>query len=151
MPETVIADASCLIVLSNIGEIDLLQKAYKKVETTSKVAVEFGEKLPDWVKLTSPADKSRQQILELQIDEGEASVIALALENPGSTVILDDLKARKVAQRLGLKLTGTIGVIIKAKHRNIISSVKPYLKKIRQTDFHITDEVEKIALKEAGE
>jgi predicted nucleic acid-binding protein len=45
--------------------------------------------------------------LELQIDKGESSAIALALEIPGSTVILDDFKARKIAIKLGIQVTGT--------------------------------------------
>lgn len=154
MPKAVIPDTSCLIVLSNIDEIGLLKKAYKNVETTFEVAEEFNEKLPDWLKLTSPEDKLRQQIFEIQVDKGEASVMALAFERPESTVIIDDLKARKTAEPRyfgGLKITGTIGVIIKAKQRNVIRSVKPYLKRIRETDFYITDEIEKIALGKAGE
>ncbi len=151
MPKAVIPDTSCLIVLSNIDEMGLLKKAYKSVETTFEVAAEFNKKLPDWIKLTSPADKLRQQIFELQVDKGEASVMALALEKPEHTVIIDDLKARRAADQLGLKITGTVGVIIKAKQRNIIRSVKPYLKRIRETDFYITDEIEKIALEKAGE
>ncbi len=151
MPKTVISDTSCLIILSKIGEFDLLQKAYTKVEITTEVANEFGEKLPGWIKITSPSDIHRQQILELQVDRGESSAIALALEKPGSTIILDDYKARRVAEQLGLKVTGTVGIIVKAKLRGIIPSIKPYLKKIRTTDFRLSNELEELALKEAGE
>lgn len=151
MPEAVISDTSCLIVLSNIGEFNLLQKVYKKITITTEVANEFGEKLPEWINITSPSDIHRQQVLELQVDKGESSAIALALEKPGSTIILDDYKARRVAEQLGLKVTGTVGIIVKAKLRGIIPSVKPYLKKIRTTDFRLSHELEKLALKEAGE
>lgn len=151
MLKRVIVDTSCLIVLSKIGEVDLLNKAYKNVITTPEVAEEFSDEQPGWVKIVPTADKLRQQIIELQVDRGEASVMTLALEKPNSTVIIDDLKARKAAERLDLKITGTVGVIIKAKKRNIISSVKPYLKRIRQTDFYISDEIEKSAIEKAGE
>ncbi len=57
----------------------------------------------------------KQRLLELQIDKGESSSIALALETPHSILILDDFKARKVAMLLELQFTGTIGVIVKAK------------------------------------
>lgn len=87
----------------------------------------------------------------MQIDKGESSAIALAMEMSESTIILDDYKARKVAERLGLNYTGTIGIIIKAKLEGIIPSIKPILTKIKQTDFHISKELELIALKEAGE
>jgi len=87
----------------------------------------------------------------MQIDKGESSAIALALETSDSTVILDDYKARKIAEQLGLTYTGTIGVIIKAKLTGKIPSIKPLLQKIKQTDFRLSAEIELLALKEANE
>ena len=87
----------------------------------------------------------------MQVDKGEASAIALALETPDSTLILDDYRARKVAEKLKLNFTGTIGVIIRAKIKGVIPSIKPLLVKIKQTDFRLTDDIEQQALKEAGE
>jgi predicted nucleic acid-binding protein len=78
-------------------------------------------------------------------------VIALAIETPESTIILDDYKAMVIAEKLGLKFSGTIGFIIKAKLSGLIPSIKPYLEKIRKTDFRLTSEIELQALKEAGE
>src|ERR1700754_1446475 len=120
MPEVVIADTSCLIILSNINELDLLQRLYGGIITTPDIATEFAEALPNWIKIQSPADQQKQQILQLQIDKGEASAIALALEIPGSIIILDDLQARKLAEQLGIKITGTLGLIVKAKLNGII-------------------------------
>ena len=151
MHKTIIADTSCFIVLTNIGELHLLQKVYGQIVTTPDIAAEFGEALPAWVTIATVQDKYRQQILEMQVDKGEASALALALETPGSTVIIDDYRARKAAEKLGLKYTGTIGVIIKAKITGLITSIKPLLAKIRQTDFRITDDIERQALREAGE
>jgi len=87
----------------------------------------------------------------MQIDKGEASAIALALETSDNIIVLDDWKARKLAERLGLSVTGTLGVIIKAKNIGIIPTIKPYLDKIRGTNFRISEELEQIALKEANE
>ncbi len=84
-------------------------------------------------------------------DKGESSALALALETPDSTVILDDYKARKIAAQLGITYTGTIGVIIKAKLKGIIPSIKPLLEKIKQTDFRFSAEIEAQALLEADE
>jgi predicted nucleic acid-binding protein len=151
MPKTIISDTSCFIILSNIGALDILQKVYGQIITTQEIATEFGEILPDWVFIHAVTDKYRQQLLEMQIDKGESSAIALALETPGCTVILDDFKARKIANQLGLNFTGTIGVIVKAKLNGIIPSIQPLLLKIRETDFRLSTELELIALKEAGE
>lgn len=151
MPKTIISDTSCFIILSNIGELNLLQKVYGQIITTIEIATEFGEQLPDWVSIHQVTDKYRQQLLEMQIDKGESSAIALALETPDCTIILDDYKARKIADQLGLHFTGTIGVIVKAKLNGVIPSIKPLLSKIRLTDFRLSVELELLALKEAGE
>ena len=151
MPKTIISDTSCFIILSNIGELNLLHKVYGQIITTVEIANEFGEQLPDWVLIHQVTDKYRQQLLEMQLDKGESSAIALALETPDCTIILDDYKARKIADQLGLHITGTIGVIVKAKLNGLIPSIKPLLSKIRTTDFRLTIELELLALKEAGE
>jgi len=151
MHKTIISDTSCFIILSKINELDLLKKVYGQIFTTPDIVEEFDEMLPEWVIVENVSDKSKQRILELQIDRGESSAIALALEMPKSTLILDDFKARKIAQQLGIPFTGTIGVIIKAKLNGIIPSIKPYLEKIKETNFRISAEIELQALKEAKE
>lgn len=151
MHRTIISDTSCLIVLTNISELDLLQKVYGRITTTIEIVTEYGEPLPDWIEIESVKDNYRQQLLEMQVDTGEASAIALALETPDSTIIIDDYRARKIAQKLKLNYTGTIGVIVKAKLKGIIPSVKPILAKIKQTDFRLGIDVEMQALKEADE
>ena len=128
-----------------------MKKNYGQFVTTSVIAEEFGEELPGWIVIEEVTDKYRQQILEMQIDKGESSAIALALETPNCVLILDDFKARKIASHLGLVFTGTIGVIIKAKLNEIIPTIKHYIEKIKETNFRITAEIELQALKEAKE
>lgn len=151
MRKIIISDTSCFIILHKIGELELLRKIYGNVITTIDIANEFGESLPDWVKIELVSDLKKQELLELQIDKGESSAIALALEIENSTIILDDFKARKVASQLGINFTGTIGIIVKAKLLEIIPSIKPFLEKIKETNFRISPELELIALKEANE
>lgn len=151
MPEAIISDTSCLIVLSKIGELDLLLKMYGHVMTTVEVSTEYGDMIPDWIKIKNASNKFSQQILQINLGKGEASAIALALEIPDSIIILDDFKARKVANQLGLTITGTIGIIVKAKLKGIIPSIIPLLAKIAATDFRISKDLEIQALKEAGE
>jgi predicted nucleic acid-binding protein len=149
MPKTIISDTSCFIILSNIGELDLLHKVYGQITTTPDIVAEFGETMPDWIEIARVTDSYRQQLLEMQIDKGEASAIALALEIPGSTIILDDYKARKIAKQLNLAYTGTIGVIIKAKLLGVIPAIKSFLQKIKQTYFRLSADIESQALKKA--
>ncbi len=151
MPKTIISDTSCFILLSKIDEFELLKEVYGQIITTTEIADEFGEKLPDWVEIKEVKDKYRQRLLEMQIDKGESSAITLALETLDCILILDDYKARKIAEHLQLTYTGTIGVIVRAKLMGIIPSIKPMLDKIRTTDFRISLEIEIQALKEAKE
>ena len=97
MPRIIISDTSCLIILNKIGELDLLQKVYGQITTTIEIAAEFGDPLPDWIEVVIVKEKDKQRLLEMQIDKGESSAIALALEYSDSLLILDDNKARKIA------------------------------------------------------
>ena len=147
----IISDTNCFIVLSKIGQLDLLQRIFGSVVTTPEIAEEFGEPLPDWVKIIAVSDKTKQDLLEIQVDKGEASAIALALENENPILIIDDYKARRLASNLNLTHTGTIGVIVAAKQKGIIASIKPFLKGIKATNFHISAELELQALMQTKE
>lgn len=147
MPKVIISDTSTLIVFHKIDEFNLLQKVYGELLTTSEVAKEFGENLPNWIKIQAVSDKKYQFFLETQIDYGEASAIALASEYNDALLLLDDLKARKLATRLNLKITGTLGIIHKAKQMALIDKVKPLIDKLLLTDFRVADNIIKEILK----
>jgi predicted nucleic acid-binding protein len=151
MRKIVIADTSCLILLYKIDELNLLRQLYEKVYITQDVADEFINRVPDWIEVVQEVDKQYQALLEMEIDKGEASSISLALKMGNSTLVLDDFKARKVAEKLGLTYTGTFGLIAKAKLEGIIESVKPLIAKIKNTNFRISDKVIEETLKAAGE
>jgi predicted nucleic acid-binding protein len=131
--------------------LELLRLLYEKIVTTPEIIAEFGESLPDWVEVVSVSDKTKQELLEIQVDKGEASAIALALESENPFLIIDDYKARKLAHNLKLRHTGTIGVIIAAKQKGIINNIKPILEKIKATNFRISVELELQALIQAKE
>ncbi|HWB62763.1 MAG TPA: DUF3368 domain-containing protein [Chitinophagales bacterium] len=151
MPRAIIADTSCLILLDKIEELHLLKALFGTITTTKEVAAEFGLPLPSWFSIIEPGDKNYQTIIGASVDLGEASAIALALELPDSLLIIDDLKGRRFATQLGIKITGTIGVIIDAKQAGIIAAVKPLLAKMKNTNFRLSEELEKMILEKAGE
>ena len=66
----------------------------------------------------------------------------MALEHKDSLIIIDDFKARKVAQQFLLKIIGTLGIILEAKRKNIIPKVSPILNKIKETNFRISEQLE---------
>ncbi|VAW16477.1 hypothetical protein MNBD_BACTEROID01-1107 [hydrothermal vent metagenome] len=151
MHKIVISDTSCLILFHKIGELDLLRKVYDSVSTTPEVAQEFLEELPDWINIESVKDKKYQDFLETQIDWGEASAIALAKEMESPLLLLDDLKARRLAKRLNLRVTGTLGIIHKAKQIGAIEKVKPLIEKLQATNFRISENIIEELLKKNNE
>ena len=148
MVSAVISDASCLIILSEIGSLHLLFEAYRPVVTTPTVAQEFGVKLPDWVSIQAPSSMPN---FPPSIDPGEASAIALALETPNCVLIVDERAARNYAIRLGLEITGTLGVVVKAKLKGAIPSIGPFVEAVRQKGFRFSTAVEAGAYRQAGE
>ena len=138
MHRIVISDTSTLIILN---ELNILKLVYGELITTPEIAEEFGEELPAWIKIQSVSDKKYQNFLETQVDSGEASAIALATEYDDVLLLLDDLKARKLAARLKFKITGTLGIIHEAKQMSIIDKVRPLIDKLLMTDFRVADNI----------
>lgn len=147
----VIADTTCFILLDKIDELALLKLLFDEVVTTEEIAQEFGKELPEWINIESVSDKNYQAVLELEVDIGEASAMALSKEKLGALLILDDLRARKLAEKLELRYTGTLGVIVRARREGVIKSVKPIIEKIRNTNFRFSEEVFITIIKTAGE
>jgi predicted nucleic acid-binding protein len=148
---TIVSDSSCLILLTNIGELDILEKLYGEIIITSIIALEYKLSLPSWIKIMDPKNIEYQNELVKTIDIGEASAIALAVELVNCELILDDKLARKMATRLGLIFTGTLGVLVEAKDVGLIPLLKPLFDKIEQTDFRYTKELLEATLKSVGE
>jgi predicted nucleic acid-binding protein len=147
----IISDTSCLIILDKIDKLELLRKMGKKVFVTPIILKEFGKTLPDWILVASPENSHYQQILEMDLDEGEASAIALSLEMEDPILMLDELKGRKVAEKLNLRYSGTFGLILRAKQIGILERVKPILEKIKLTNFRFNDKLFEKVLEQAGE
>lgn len=149
--EIIISDSSCLILLYKINELDLLKSMALKVYITSTIKKEFGKDLPLWITVKNPSDNHYQKILEIDLDKGEASAIALSLEVDNSILLIDDLKGRKIAERLNLRYSGTFGLIIKAKQIGKIKSVREILEKVKETNFRFSEKLLSAIIEEAGE
>jgi len=135
--EPAVANSTCLIGLERIGRLDLLQELFEPVFIPPKVQEEFSMAV-EWIKVQAPSNQMLVNVLKLVVDEGEAEAIALALEK-GWRLIADDRKARiwakRLAKRLGVKVIGTAGILVRAKRAGIVPSVKPLLEALRQTGF----------------
>jgi len=149
MSEIVIPDTSCLITLDSIGLLDILRSLYKEILIHEEIKLEFGASLPPWVKVHK-LNKGTLQIakvfLSLNLGKGEVEVLLCSVEKQGSIAVLDDKRARKVAQELELKYTGTLAILIKAKKVGLIGQLKPILNKLEQNDFRISNSLKQKAL-----
>lgn len=147
-----ISNTSCLIILDNIDRLDILQKLYQTIHLSEEVAQEFDKPLANWMMVDAVQDKNYLRLLNASVDLGEASTIALAVQRHGDSVmILDDLKARKLAKQLDLKYTGLLGILLKAKQQNVIASVSDILLQFRRVNFRFSEKLETEVLKLAGE
>lgn len=73
------------------------------------------------------------------MDAGEAEVIAPAMELGNKLLILDDKKARHIAQQLGLSVIGTVGMLLRGKRQGVINEVKLLISELLQANFRISD------------
>jgi len=146
-----IADTSCLILLDKIGRIDLLESVFGKITVTRRVAYEFQKQLPESFEITNPQDDNYQKLLMSFLDSGEASVIALAVEQKDCLLIIDESRGRREVKSLGLKFTGTLGVLLIAKEKGIIKSVTELIDEIGRTNFRISEALLTEVKHKAGE
>lgn len=140
MDKIIISDTSCLIALTKIDKIDVLKGLYHEIRITKEVYQEFGGLLPDWILVTEAKDKQKQKELEKSLDPGEASSIALALEEP-STLIIDEIKGRKIAQSLHIDIIGTLGIIVLADKKGLISDVIGTILQLVNKGFRLSDKL----------
>jgi predicted nucleic acid-binding protein len=150
MPD-MLSNTSCLIALDNIEQLELLRRVYGVIHISEEVAAEFGVFVPTWIQVHSVQDKTKLDILHNLVDLGEASTIALAYQFDDVTLILDDRKARKLADNLNLRFTGLLGILIRAKQSGIIDSAGNVLAKLKTAGFRFSPAMEIQALRLADE
>lgn len=148
---SVVSNASPLINLARIDELDLLPRLYGELlipeavweEVVIEGAGQPGAdevKASPWIKIQAIANRSLARALRQELDAGEAEAIILTLEVQAELLLMDERVGREIAQHLGVRYTGLIGVLIEAKHKGLIDDVKPYLNRLRDVaGFYIRD------------
>ena len=96
-------------------------------------------------------DEILKKSLMFQLDEGESETIVLALEKKVELVLIDDYDGKELARAMGLNVTGTIGILLRAKFKGKIGSLKEELDKLKATGFWLSEELYKRILEEVGE
>jgi predicted nucleic acid-binding protein len=104
----------------------------------------------DWIRIRDPSS-----LLDFPsvcaLDAGEAIVLALAMETRDSVAILDDRLARRVALQLGIKLTGTLGILVDAKRMGLIPHLEPLVLELEARNFRVSVRTRNLILRAAGE
>lgn len=157
----VIVNSTPLIVLCGIGKLDILKElygeiwipkaVYKEVTTKNDSVCMQIQSAARWLHVEQVKDDSERKMYKAKLHDGEVEVMILAQEQDADLLIIDDNAAKKTAKYLGLTVTGTLGVLIKAKCRGIIKEVRPLLTKMRQNGFYVSDAVVHMVLVQAGE
>ena len=164
--DLVVSDTSTLIHLATIGRLSLLKELYGHIVVPPAVWREGVEQGRDragaveveqahqegWIDVMAPTDTALLRLLKRDLDDGESEVIALAIEQQASLVLLDESDARKAADLYGLPKTGVIGLLIRARQQGHIRSLKTELDKLlHQGGFWIEKMLYDRALGAVGE
>lgn len=158
-----IADSGPLIALAGVKQLDLLPRLYRRAAAPAAVieeliaapepvaATQVLEQAP-WLERLAP--RAVAEGLSAVLGRGEAEAIALALEYPEALLLLDDRAARRAAESLGVPVTGTAGVLVRARREQYIESVRSLLvacRRRRANGYYLSDRVVERACREAGE
>ena len=157
----VIVNSTPLIALAKSGQLDLLKRLYGRIvipeavyrEVTEKndvVSQRIGE-AEEWIEIRRVDPNVDRRMYRAKLHEGEVEVMLLAQDMRADVVVIDDDAARKTAEYLGLPLTGTLGVLIKAKKRGLLEAVMPVVSVMEQQGIYFSGPLKGIVRRLSGE
>src|SRR5690554_2032305 len=159
MPK-VVSNTTPIISLLKIGSLSILKDLYNKIYIPKEVynEIEKGKNKTyykdlskiDWIKIKKIKDKKSLSYF-LDLDKGEAETIVLANEINADLVIIDEKLGRYHAKHANLKVTGTLGILLKAKKQGKIKSVKKLLDELKDKGIWLNDKLVERVIKLANE
>jgi hypothetical protein len=159
MPK-VVSNTTPIISLLKLNQLNLLRQLYDQIYIPLAVyrEIEAGKAKGyykdlskiDWINVVDIKDKKSVKYF-LDLDKGEAEAIVLATEYNADLILLDERLGRFYAKHAELKVTGTIGILIKAKMEGLIENVKPMLEDLIKKEVWISDKLKSEILKKIGE
>lgn len=159
----VVSNTSPITNLAAVGQLNLLQQLYGTIIIPQAVYQELtsaGDTIPgatevqtfNWIQVQQVTNRTLVNSLLNQLHQGESEAIALAIELQADWLLIDEELGRKVAANNQLKFIGILGVLIEAKQRGLIPSVKSVLDNlINQAEFWVTEALYNRILQMAGE
>ncbi|MBD2438669.1 DUF3368 domain-containing protein [Nostoc sp. FACHB-110] len=151
----VVSNTSPILNLAIVDQLELLSRQFSEILIPRAVVDElkFDEERPGshiireaissgWIRVQQVSNESLVQLLKQTLDRGEAEAIALAVELKADWIILDEREGRKIAKSLGLKVTGILGVLLRAKQLGELESLQPVTNDlINKAGFRISPEL----------
>jgi predicted nucleic acid-binding protein len=151
----VVADSGVLILFHATGHLGLLQELFGVVKVPDVVASEvlsFDLFEYSWIAVV-PVDIDHPVHVELrhEVDAGEAAALFLALQSPDSFTLIDDLAGRRAARARGLRITGSLGVVLRAKQAGIVEEVGPLIDQFVAAGAWFSESLMDLVLRKARE
>ena len=147
----IIVNSTPLIALAKANKLEILKEMYEHIiipeavyrEVTEKddVAAQRIEAAREWIEVRKVDSNLDRRMYRAKLHEGEVEVMLLAQEIGADAVVIDDGAARRTAEYLGLPLTGTLGVMIKAKQRGLLEAVMPVVQQMEQNGIFFSKEL----------
>ena len=154
----VIVNTTPIIALAGIGQLNLLRDLYTEITIPRAVNHEIISEpvrslvsSSDWIKVEKITGTIQKSAFSSRLHAGEIEVIMLAKETGADLMIMDDNAAKKTAKYLGLTVTGTMGVLLRAKKEGLIGEVKPLLDALVNDGLYVSSTVRDYVLKQTGE
>ena len=158
----VVTNSRPVIALAVVGQLDLLGALYGSVLIPGAVwseVTEVGARRPGAHELASASwvervdvDPPPDRLLTEELGAGEAEAVTLAVRRGARLLLLDDRRARRIAEiAYGLRVKGAAGVLVAAKRRGLIAAVRPLLEAMRIHGYHLSQRLIDSACREAGE
>ncbi len=159
-----VSNTSPVLNLAIIDQLVLLRKQFGEVWIPPAVLKELRpeEDLPGssavreareagWLRVKAVKDRPLVQVLRRDLDQGEAEAIALALRVKAEWTLLDERDARRVAKSLGLKVTGVLGILLRAQREGKLPSLRTAMEQLREkAGFRIGAELFADLVRESG-
>ncbi len=147
-----VSNASPLIALDQIGRLHLLRDVFGTVIIPTAVATETPRVASAaWLRKVPLRGTVPSWLEVVGLGPGETEAIALALELRAEQIVLDERRATRTARGAGLRVVGTLGVLLLAKSQGVVPAVKPMVDDLLATGFHLAPWLVDDVLATAGE
>ena len=160
-----VSNTSPLSNLAIIDRLELLREQFSDIPMPEAVRVELGRLEHDkarerlrlaerevWLRVRLLSSRSMSELLSGRLDRGESEAIALAIETKADWLLMDERDGRLVARQAGLRLTGVLGILMRAKLLGRIPSLRQEIAELRsRAHFFVKSDLESKILANVGE